>query len=100
MATISPAETALPTTPSHTPYRAREAEAGSPSKSLLSGPSETAETLNNPDLARRLFTLLPTLGPNDDAYWYLMAPHPESKEGFADWVTNAKQRAEENYAAF
>src|SRR5208283_2228238 len=45
MATISPAETALPTTPSHTPYRAREAEAGSPSKSLLSGPSETTATL-------------------------------------------------------
>jgi hypothetical protein len=47
MATISPAEAALPTSASHTPYRAREAEAGSPSKSLLSGPSETAETLNS-----------------------------------------------------
>jgi hypothetical protein len=38
---------ALPTSASQTPYRgAREAEAGSPSKSLLSGPSKNAATLS------------------------------------------------------
>jgi hypothetical protein len=46
--TISPAEAALPTSASRTPYSAPEAEAGSPSESLLSGPSETAATLNFP----------------------------------------------------
>src|SRR6516165_7400981 len=46
MATISPAEAALRTSASQTTYRAREAEAGSPSKFLLSGPSKTAATLN------------------------------------------------------
>src|ERR1035438_8140037 len=45
MATISPAEAALPTSASHTHYSAREAEVGSPSKSLLSGPSKNAATL-------------------------------------------------------
>jgi hypothetical protein len=59
-----------------------------------------AELLDNPDLARRLFTVVPKLGPDDDAYWYLMAPHPEAKEAFAAWVTDAKQRTEANYAAF
>jgi len=56
--------------------------------------------LDNPDLARRLFTLVPKLGKNDDAYWYLMAPHPEAKEAFAAWVTAPERRTEENYAAF
>jgi len=59
-----------------------------------------AELLDNPDLARRLFALLPKLGPNDDAYWYLMAPHHEAKETFAAWITDEKRRTEENYAAF
>ena len=59
-----------------------------------------SELLDNPDLARRLFALLPTLGPADDAYWYLMAPAPEAKEAFASWVTQATQRTEANYAAF
>jgi hypothetical protein len=59
-----------------------------------------AELLDNPDLARRLFALVPKLGPNDDAYWYLMAPHHEAKEAFAAWITDKKQRSEENYAAF
>jgi hypothetical protein len=57
-----------------------------------------AELLTNAELAGRLFAL--KLGPDDDAYWYLMAPHPETKETFAAWVTDAKQRTEENYAAF
>ena len=63
MATISPAEAALPTSASHTPYRAREAEAGSPSKSLLSGPSETTAMLNNklrPLRHRHHHTILPS----------------------------------------
>jgi len=59
-----------------------------------------AELLDNPDLARRLFAVLPKLGPDDDAYWYMMAPHPEAKETFAAWVVEPKQRTEENYAAF
>ena len=59
-----------------------------------------AELLDNPDLARRLFALMPKLAPNDDAYWYLMAPRPEAKETFAAWVTDTQQRTEENYAAF
>jgi hypothetical protein len=59
-----------------------------------------AELLDNPDLARRLFALVPKLGPDDDAYWYLMAPHPEAKDAFAAWVTAPEQRTEENYAAF
>jgi hypothetical protein len=59
-----------------------------------------SELLDNPDLARRLFALVPKLGPDDDAYWYLMAPHPETKEAFAAWITEAKRRTEENYAAF
>jgi hypothetical protein len=59
-----------------------------------------AELLDNPDLARRLFTVVPKLGPDDDACWYLMAPHPEAKETFAAWVTAPKQRTEENLAAF
>ena len=58
-----------------------------------------AELLDNPDLARRLFALVPKLGPDDDAYWYLMAPLPEAKETFAAWVTDPKQRSEGNYAA-
>ena len=59
-----------------------------------------AELLDNPDLARRLFLVLPKLGPDDDAYWYLMAPHPEAKETFASWITDPKRRSEDNYAAF
>ena len=59
-----------------------------------------AELMDNPDLARRLFALLPTLGPADDAYWYLMAPAPESKEVFSKWVTQPAQRTEANYTAF
>jgi hypothetical protein len=59
-----------------------------------------AELLDNPDLARRLFMVVPKLGPDDDAYWYLMAPHPDAKEAFAAWVTDPKRRTEENYAAF
>jgi hypothetical protein len=59
-----------------------------------------AELMDNPDLARRLFALLPTLGSADDAYWYLMAPAPESKEAFSRWVTQAAQLTEANYAAF
>ncbi|MGA7806373.1 hypothetical protein, partial [Bradyrhizobium sp.] len=43
--TISPDEAALPTSASQTPYRPREAEAGSPSKFLLSGLSKNAATL-------------------------------------------------------
>jgi hypothetical protein len=59
-----------------------------------------AELFDNPELARRLVALLPTLGPKDDAYWYLMAPAPEAKEAFAAWVTKPEQRTEANYAAF
>jgi type I restriction-modification system DNA methylase subunit len=59
-----------------------------------------AELLDNPDLARRLFAVVPKLSPDDDAYWYLMAPHPEAKEAFAAWVTAPKQLTEENFAAF
>jgi len=59
-----------------------------------------AELLDNPDLARRLFALLPKLGQDDDTFWYLMAPHPETKDAFASWVTAPEQRTEENYAAF
>jgi hypothetical protein len=59
-----------------------------------------AELLDNPDLARRLFALVPKLGPDDDAYWYLMAPHSEAKQAFAGWVTAPEQRTEENYGAF
>ena len=40
------------------------------------------------------------LHPDDDAYWYLMAPTPEAKEAFADWVTRSERRTEGNYAAF
>jgi hypothetical protein len=29
-----------------------------------------------------------------------MAPAPEAKETFAAWITDPKQRTEENYAAF
>jgi hypothetical protein len=58
-----------------------------------------AELLDNPELARRLFALLPTLGPTDDAYWYLMAPAAEAKETFAAWVTQPEQRTEANYSA-
>ena len=53
-----------------------------------------------PSLAAASFALLPKLGPDDDAYWYLMAPAPEAKEAFADWVTRPEQRTEANYAAF
>jgi hypothetical protein len=59
-----------------------------------------AELLDNPDLARRLFAVVPKLTQNDDAFWYLMAPNPDSKETFAAWVTEAERRTEENYAAF
>jgi hypothetical protein len=59
-----------------------------------------AELLDNPDLARRLFAVVPKLSPKDDAYWYLMAPHPEAKDAFATWVTDPKRQTEENYAAF
>jgi len=62
------------------------------------GDKPQAELLTNAELAGRLFAL--KLGPDDDAYWYLMAPHHEAKETFAAWVTGAKQRTEENYAAF
>ncbi|PWT84237.1 MAG: hypothetical protein C5B58_05035, partial [Acidobacteria bacterium] len=57
-----------------------------------------AELLTNAELAGRLFAL--KLGPEDDAYWYLMAPHPEAKDAFAAWVTDPKRCTDENYAAF
>ena len=59
-----------------------------------------AEFFENPEVARRLVSVLPKLGPDDDAYWYLMAPHHEAKEAFAAWVTAPERRTEENYAAF
>ena len=59
-----------------------------------------AELFDNPHVARRLVALMPRLSQEDDAYWYLMAPHPDLKEAFAAWVTAPKQRTEENYAAF
>jgi hypothetical protein len=62
--------------------------------------SPQAELMNNPELAHRLFALVPKLGQNDDAYWYLVAPAADAKEPFAAWVTDPKQRTEENYAAF
>jgi hypothetical protein len=59
-----------------------------------------AELLDNADLARRLFPLLQHLGPDDAAFWYLMAPHPEAKEAFAAWITAPHRRTKEHYAAF
>ena len=59
-----------------------------------------AELFDNPEIARRLVSALPKLGPRDDAYWYLMAPLPEAKDTFAAWVTDPQRRTEENYAAF
>lgn len=59
-----------------------------------------AELLDNADLARRLFPLLQHLGPDDAAFWYLMAPHPEAKEAFAAWITAPNRRTKEHYAAF
>ncbi len=59
-----------------------------------------AELLDNPDLARWLFGLVPKLTRDDDAFWYLMAPHSEAKETFAAWLTAPERRTEENYAAF
>jgi hypothetical protein len=59
-----------------------------------------AELTNNPQVARRLFTLLPTLGPENDVSYYVMAPTPEAKDAFAAWVTAPERRIEENYAAF
>jgi hypothetical protein len=59
-----------------------------------------AELFDNPEIARRLVSALPKLGPEGDAYWYLMAPQPEAKEAFAAWVTDPERRTEENYAAF
>jgi hypothetical protein len=58
------------------------------------------ELLDNADLARRLFALVPKLCSDDDTYWYLMAPHPEAKDAFAAWVTKPERLTEENYAAF
>jgi hypothetical protein len=78
------------------PALRREAEAAGAYR--FSGAPQ-AELLDNADLARRLFALLPTLGPLEDAYWYLMAPAPEAKETFAAWVTQPEQRTEANYAA-
>jgi len=59
-----------------------------------------AELFDNPDLARRLVALMPTLGPGDEAYWYLMAPAIDAKDAFAAWVARPDQRTEANYAAF
>ncbi len=79
------------------PALRRAAEAGGTYR--FSGAPQ-AELFDNPELGHRLFPLLPTLGPEDDAYWYLMAPAPEAKEPFARWVTRPEQRTEANYAAF
>jgi hypothetical protein len=57
-----------------------------------------AELLTSVELAGRLFAL--KLSPDNDAYWYLMAPHPEIKETFAAWVTDPQRRTEQNYTAF
>jgi hypothetical protein len=59
-----------------------------------------AELLTNPDIAQSLFALVKKLAPGDDAYWFLMAPAPEAKDAFAEWVTDPARRTEENYAAF
>jgi len=59
-----------------------------------------AELFNNPEVGRRLASLLQRLNRNDDAYWYLMAPAPEAKEAFSRWVTQAALCTEANYAAF
>jgi hypothetical protein len=58
------------------------------------------ELLANPDVANRLWPVLSKLTATDDAYFWLMAPDPRSKEGFAEWVTRPEQRTEANYAAF
>jgi hypothetical protein len=79
------------------PTLRRQAEAAGAYK--VSGALQ-AELFDNADLARRLVSLLPKVGPNDDAYWYLMAPAPDAKEAFAIWITDPKRRTEENYAAF
>jgi hypothetical protein len=59
-----------------------------------------AELLANAEVARRLFSVLPKLGPKDDAYWYLIAPHYEAKEPFAAWITAPAEKTEENFVAF
>jgi hypothetical protein len=79
------------------PALRRAAEADGAYK--FSGNLQT-ELFDNPEIARRLVSALPKLNPQDDAYWYLMAPQPEAKDTFASWVTDPKRRTEENYAAF
>jgi hypothetical protein len=59
-----------------------------------------AEFFDNPEVGRRLASLVQKLHSDDDAYWYLMAPAPEAKKAFAEWVTRPEQRSEGNYAAF
>ena len=41
-----------------------------------------------------------TLVEADDATFHLMAPTPEAKDAFAEWISRPENRTRENYAAF
>lgn len=59
-----------------------------------------SELFANQELAQRLFPLAQKLDASDDATFYLMAPTPEAKDAFAEWITRPENRTPENYAAF
>lgn len=40
------------------------------------------------------------LGEDDDAYWYVRAPHPDCKEPFAAWLADPARLTPETFAAF
>jgi hypothetical protein len=51
-------------------------------------------------LPERVTEAMLELGPEDDAYWYVHPPKPDSKEPFAAWITAPERRTPEVYAAF
>lgn len=59
-----------------------------------------SEIFDNKDLAQRLFPVAQGLNPTDDAYFYLMAPHHEAKETFAEWLGRPENLNRDTFAAF
>src|SRR5262249_47545334 len=59
-----------------------------------------SELLSEQGLAGEMYRPTRTIDEKDDASFYLMAPAPEAKERFADWITAAQRITPEIYGAF
>jgi hypothetical protein len=59
-----------------------------------------SDLMRETGLAKRMFRAAKGLTADDDAAYYLLAPHYQAKDAFAAWVTQPERLTPANYAAF